>query len=71
MWIQQHASQLNQWQQIMNAEDILKQKILESMDEKYFKGQQQLYINYAKLTLEGIIQHMYADHGTILPMEIE
>ena len=48
-----------------------KAEILESMDEKYFKGQQQLYVNYAKLTLEGIIQHMYADHGTILPMEIE
>ena len=41
------------------------------MEEKYFKGQLQDYINYANHTLAGLIQHLYDDHGTISPMEIE
>ena len=40
------------------------------MEEKYFKGQRQAYINYANRTLVGIIQHLYDDHGTISPMDI-
>ena len=60
-----------QWCQIINVEDILKQQILESLEKKYFKGQQQSYINYANHTLAGLIQHLHEDHGTISPMDIE
>ena len=69
--IQQHASQVFQWCQIVNAEDILKQKLLEPLGEKYLKGQRQAYINYANRTMEGIIQNLYDDHGKISPMCIE
>ena len=48
-----------------NAEDILKQQLLGSLYDKYFKGQRQSYTNYAKCTLAGILQHLYDDHGTI------
>ena len=41
------------------------------MEEKYFKGQLQAYINYANLTLVVLIQHLYGDHGTISPMDID
>ena len=34
-------------------------------------GQRQAYINYANCTLAGLIQHLYDDHGTISPMDIE
>ena len=37
-YIQHHAAQVEQWRQIVNAEYILKQKLLESLDYKYFKG---------------------------------
>ena len=70
-YIQLHAAQVDQWCQIVNAEDILKQQLLGSLDEKYFKGQRQASINYANRTLAGIIQHLYDDHGTISPMNIE
>ena len=33
-YIQHHAAQVNQWHQMVNAEDILKQQLLESLDEK-------------------------------------
>ena len=56
---------------MVNAEDILKQKFLGSLEEKYFKGQRQAYINYANHTLAGLIQNLYNDHGTISPMDIE
>ena len=56
---------------MVNAEDILKQKLLGSLEEKYFKGQRQAYINYSKRTLAGLIQHLYDDHGAISPMDIE
>ena len=56
---------------MVNAEDILKQKLLVSLEEKYFKGQRQAYINYANRTLVVLIQHLYDDHGTISPMDIE
>ena len=56
---------------MVNAEDILKQKFLGSLEEKYFKGKRQAYINYANRTLEVLIQHLYDDHGTISPMDIE
>ena len=56
---------------MVNAEDILKQQILGSLDEKYFKGKCQAYINYANRTLMVLIQHLYDDRGTILPMDIE
>ena len=56
---------------MVNVEDVLKQKLLESLDEKYFKRQHQVYINYAKYTLKRLIQHIYYDHGTISPMVIE
>ena len=36
-----------------------------------FKGHRQAYINYANRTPAVLIQHLYDDHGTILPMEIE
>ena len=52
-------------------EDILKQQLLVSLEEKYFKGKRQAYINYANRTLVGLIQRLYDDHGTILPMDIE
>ena len=56
---------------MVNAEDILKQQLLGSLEEKYFKGQRQAYINYANRTLVGLIQNLYNYHGTISPMEIE
>ena len=70
-YIQLHASQVDQWRQMVNAEDILKQKLLGSLEEMYFKGQSQSEINYANRTLAVIIQHLYDDHGTISPMDIE
>ena len=42
-----------------------------SLEEKYFKGQRQAYINYANRTLVGVIQHLYDDHRTISPMGID
>ena len=70
-YIQLHAAQVDQWRQMVNAEDIQKQQLLGSLDEKYFKGKQQAYINYANRTLAVLIQHLYDDHGTISPMEIQ
>ena len=55
---------------MVNAEDILKQKLLGSLEDKYFKGQRQAYINYANRTLAVLVQHLYYDHGTISPMDI-
>ena len=56
---------------MVNVEDVLKQQLLGSLEERYFKGQLQAYINYANRTLTGLIQHLYDDHGTISPMDIE
>ena len=69
-YIQIYAAQVEQWRQMVNAEDIPKQQLLESLDDNYFKRQLQTYINYAKGTSEGLIQHLYDDYGTILPMDI-
>ena len=38
-YIQLHAAHVDQWRQMVNAEDILKQQILGSLEENYFKGQ--------------------------------
>ena len=35
MWIQQYASQVYQCCEIVNAEEILKQQLLQSLDEKH------------------------------------
>ena len=70
-YIQIHAAQVDQWRQIVNAEDILKQQHLGSLEKKYFNGQRQSYINYTNRTLAGLIQHLYGDHWTISPMDIE
>ena len=70
-YIQQRAAQVEKWCKMVNAEDILKQQLLESLDEKYFKGKSQAYINYSNYKLTVIINHLYDDHGNILPMEIE
>ena len=56
---------------MMDAEDILKQQLLDSLEENYFKGQRQTYINYSNRTMSWIIQHMYDYHETISPMDIE
>ena len=56
---------------MVTVEDILKQQLLGSLEEKYFKGQRQAYIHYANHTIAVLIQHLYDDHGTISPMEIE
>ena len=56
---------------MVNVEDILKQQLLGSLEEKYFKGKIQAYINYSNRTLAVLIQHLYDDHGTISPMDIE
>ena len=68
-YIQNHAAQVDPWPQMVNAEYILKQKLLESLEEKYFKGQRQAYINHVNRTLTGLIQHLYDDHGTISLMD--
>ena len=70
-YIQNHASQVDQWSKIINTEDILKQQLLELLDEKYFKWHSKAYINYANHPLTGLIQNLYDDHGTISPMYIE
>ena len=70
-YIQIHADQVDQRLQMVNAEDILKQQLLGSLEEIYFKGKHQAYINYTNCILAGLIQHLYDDHGTISPMEIE
>ena len=70
-YIQHHAAQVGQWRQMVNAEDILKQQLLESLDKKYFKGERQEYINFSNCTLAGLIQNLYDDHGIISPMDIE
>ena len=69
-YIQLHAAQVDQWGQMVNAEDILKHQLLGSLEEKYFKGQLQVYKNYSNRTLAVLIQHLYDDHGTILPMDM-
>ena len=56
-YIQYHAVQVEQCRQMVNAEDILKQQLLESLYEKYYKVQFQACINYSNPTLAGIIQH--------------
>ena len=56
---------------MVNSEDILKQQLLVSLEEKYFQGQRQAYINYSNSTLAVLIQHLFDDHGTISPMDIE
>ena len=56
---------------MVNVKDILKQKLLRSLEEKYLKGQHQAYINYANCTLAGLNQHFYDDNGTILPIDID
>ena len=56
---------------MVNAEDILKQQLLGSLEEKYFKGQRHTYINYANRTIAILIQLVYNDYGTISPMDIE
>ena len=38
---------------------------LGSLEDNYFKGQRQTYINYANRTLAVLIQHLDDDHGTI------
>ena len=70
-YIHLHASQVDQWRQMVNAEDILKQQLIRSLEESYFKGQRQAYINYANLTLAGLIQYLYDDHWAISPMDID
>ena len=50
---------------------VSKQQLLGSLEEKYFKGQCQAYINYAIPTPAVLIQHLYDDNGTISPMDIE
>ena len=70
-YIQLHAAQVEQWRQMVNAEDILKQKLLGSLEENYLKGQRQAYINYANHKLAVLIQHLYDDHGIISTMDIE
>ena len=54
-YIQLHADQVDQWIQMVNAEDILKQQLLGSLEEKYFKGQLQVYKNYSNRTLAVLI----------------
>ena len=71
MWIQQYASQVYQCCEMVNAEEILKQQLLQSLDEKHFKGQRKAYINYANCTCVGLIHNLCDDHGTISPMDIE
>ena len=56
---------------MVNAKDISKQKLLESLEENYFKAKCQAYINCTNRTLVGIIQYLYDDHGTILTMDID
>ena len=70
-YIQLHAAQVDQWRQMVYVEYILKQQILGSLEENYFKGQRQEYINYANCILAGLIQNLYHDHGIISPMDIE
>ena len=70
-WVHQNVDQVYQWLQMMNSKYILKKKLLESLDEKYFKGHHQAYIDYTNCTLEGLIHHPYDDNGTISPMDIE
>ena len=55
---------------MVNAENILKQRLTDSLDKKYFKGKRQVYINYANRTLEGIIHQLYDDNGKISPMDM-
>ena len=70
-YIQLHTAQVDKWRQMLNAEDILKQQLLGSLEENCFKGQRQAYINYVNRTLTGLIQYLYDDHSTISPIDIE
>ena len=56
---------------MVNAENILKQQLLESLDDNHFKRKIQSYINYSNRIPAGIIHHLYDDHGTISPIYIE
>ena len=56
---------------MVNTEDIPKHKILDSLENNYFKCKLQAYINCANSTLVGLFQHLYNDHGTISPVDIE
>ena len=57
-YIQHYAAQVDPWIQMVNAEDILKQQLLESLYKNSLKGQHQEYINYSKLTLAGHIKNL-------------
>ena len=70
-YIQLHSDQVDQWRQMLNTEDILKQQLLGSREEKYFKVGSKAYINYSNRTLAGLIQNRYDDCGTTSPMDKE
>ena len=56
---------------MVNAEDILNQKFLLSLEENSSKQDLLANINYVNRTLAGLIQNLYDDHWIISPMDIE
>ena len=56
---------------MVNAVDILKHKLVGSLEEKYFKGKFQSYINYPNCTLTGLVHNIYGDHEIISPIDMD
>ena len=56
---------------MFNIEDILKQQIPGSLDEKHLKIQRQAYINYTSGKLAGLIPNLHDEHGKSHPWTLK
>ena len=69
--IREYEQQLKIWKQYNTVEQALKQQLIASFDDIYFKSVSNRHTGFASLTLLKMLQHLYDTYGDLTPTELE
>lgn len=69
--VRQHKESLRLWREYNATQMALKQILLASFDEVYFKGLRDRHVGYQNSTFQHMMQHLYTNYGVITPTDLE
>ena len=67
----QRKESVRMWRELQATEKMLKNILLNSFEEIYFKGKRNRHTGYSTISVIEMIKYLYGNYGVITPDELE
>ena len=67
----QHAISLREWKEYQAVHKALRKQLLEAVEPIYLRALRDGHVGFANVTVQEILQHLFAAYGIITPTELQ